>query len=138
MRLSFHVAQLALVSVGVFHQSTLKTDVGIDKNAGTLHLIKSHLVRHPVLLYQVGHDDSGTAADSCCAYHESVMAFANLILNDLVCLLEMLLDRVIRHVIYIYHTTLYPVFLIWKKILRYTVHAQHEPNLMLFQFHGVQ
>ena len=93
------MAQLTGVLLSVFKQNPLKADIRIHVNAGTLHLIVSYLIGHPKLLYQVCHDNCSTPTDPSRAHYKCVVPRLHLLSYQLVCLLEMLLYRVIGHVI---------------------------------------
>lgn len=138
MGLLLELTQLAAVFLPIGLEHPLEAHIRLHENAGLLGLCEGHIIGHVPLFNEVGHHYSGAPANASSAHHQHVLPLADVFFDYGIGLLEQGEDVEVRHVVNIEQPEIDAKFLVGDHVLGDAVNPEHQFDVVLLQFEGVQ
>jgi hypothetical protein len=132
------MTQLARVSLRVFLKRSFESHIRLNENTRALHLIKGHLIWHPLLLDQIADYQGCTPAYSRRANYQYGLIFRDVAVDKGVCLIKMLLNRKIWHIIKVKDFKMDAVSFVVHEVLSDAVHTVNCLDICLKKTVGIQ
>lgn len=117
--------------LSIVPKNTFETHIRLDKYTGILDCFKGFFIWHLSVFYQIRYYYGGTSADPRRTDHQYTFMTLNGRMHKLMCLLEMIIYLVVRHIVYVKYLKSYAVFIVGYDILIYSIDSQHVLNIQL-------